>query len=436
MTEADPPQTPEPGTGEAHAPPRPVTVTDLFSAALEPASPQPGTPGSEAAAAEPPPPPPAAPPPQPPAAEPLAGPRRADANAEIVTYEEIRDTCWAAHRRRQAIVAVLGLPASGKSFFIQRLRQSLSQTHVHSAFRGEPASWNDRIDRTRQILLSSLRPTVKLDSRDAIHLFDVPGDFIAPLIRGGFRQEADIDARLGAILMVLSLADALVFVAPALQVLDRRLYIAQGDDEALTGTSSLDEAQRIDRVADLERFISSLQYLRGLLQPLRETLAEAERRAGRKGPAVDPKSVLDQAIQTALATPFERRQARIDRPVRLPLLMLLSRADELKRRGGASVTDDFDVDPAWQVVQCHSEYFDHLSGFESYCIDFLTAQPGENPQMVNPDVKGFGADGLLRRWLRPAVADSRRPAWLNALRSPRTATRLRRWLDPDFPKVR
>jgi hypothetical protein len=89
------------------------------------------------------------------------------------------------------------------------------------------------------------------------------------------------------------------------------------------------------------------------------------------------------------------------------------------------------------VVQCHSEYFDHLGGFESYCVDFLTAQRGENPErVIDRQVEGFGADGLLRGWLARTIADSRRPAWLNALRSPRTATRLRRWLDPQFPRIR
>jgi len=257
---------------------------------------------------------------------------------------------------------------------------------------------------------------------------------------------------------VLSLADAVVFVAPALQVLDRRRYVAEGDDEALAGGATLDAAQREDRVRDLEQFITSLQYLRGLLQPLRERLAAAERRAPRrpsalarllsgppKGPqpapgaadANDPKAVLDAAIAEALATPFEKRETRITRPVRLPLVMLLSRADELKRRGGPGVTDDFDVDPAWQVAQCHSEYFDHLGGFESFCVDFLTAQRGENPErVIDRQVEGFGADGLITGWLARAVADSRRPAWLNVLRSPRTAARLRRWLDPSFPGVR
>jgi hypothetical protein len=383
--------------------------------------------------------------PPPAAASEPAAPARAEANAEIVGYEEIRDACWRAHARRQTIIAVLGLPASGKTFFVQRLRQSLSQTHVYSAFRGLPPNWTDRIDRTREILLSSLRPTVKLDSRGAFHLFDVPGDFIAPLVRGGFRRESDAYERLAAILLVLSLTDAVVFVAPALQVLNRRLYIEEGDDEALMAGSGLDAAQRADRVNDLERFITSLQYLRGLLQPLRETLRRAERRAsGRRlftraagAPPEDPKAVLDQAIATALATPFEQREAKIDRPMRLPLVMLLSRADELKRRGGPGVTDAFDLDPAWQVVQCHSEYFDHLGGFESFCVDFLTAQRGENPQrVIEKGVEGFGADGLLRGWLARAIADSRRPAWMGALRSPRLAARLRRWLDPDFPGVR
>jgi hypothetical protein len=387
---------------------------------------------------------PAAPPPPPePAAAPA--PARAEANAEIVGYEAIRDACWQAHDRRQTIIAVLGLPASGKTFFVQRLRQSLSQTHVYSAFRGLPPNWTDRIDRTREILLSSLRPTVKLDSPGAFHFLDVPGDFIAPLVRGGFRPESDAYQRLGAILLVLSLADAVVFVAPALQVLNRRLYIEEGDDEALMAGSGLDAAQRADRVDDLERFITSLQFLRGLLQPLRDVLAAAERRvAGRRlfrpatgAPPEDPRVVLDQAIATALATPFEHRQATITRPMRLPLVMLLSRADELKRRGGAGVTDAFDLDPAWQVVQCHSAYFDHLGGFESYCVDFLTAQRGENPQrVIDQAIEGFGADGLLGGWLARAIADSRRPAWLNTLRSPRMAARLRRWLDPAFPGIR
>jgi hypothetical protein len=439
-------------TGEGGAAPRPVTDVSMFGAPLPaslsssvialpgPAPAEPPPPAIEPGAPEP---PPVAPAPAPPPAA-----ARAEANAEIVGYEEIRDACWRAHERRQTIIAVLGLPASGKTFFVQRLRQSLSRTHVYSAFRGLPLDWSDRIDRTREILLSSLRPTVKLDSKGAIHLFDVPGDFIAPLVRGGFRREADAYERLAAILLVLSLADGVVFVAPALQVLNRRLYIEQGDDEALMTTQTLGAAQRADRVDDLERFITSLQYLRGLLQPLRETLAQAERRARRRpasppvaaaagapaaDPAVDPKAALDAAIAKTMATPFEQREATITRPVRLPLVMLLSRADELARRGGAAVTDSFDLDPAWQVVHCHSEYFDHLGGFESFCVDFLTAQRGENPErVIDKQVEGFGADGLLRDWLAKAVADSRRPAWLNALRSPRLATRLRRWLDPQF----
>jgi hypothetical protein len=339
---------------------------------------------------------------------------------------------------------VLGLPASGKSFFIQRLRQSLSQTHDPRALHGLPRNWTDRIDRTREILLTSLRPTARPDSRGAIHLLDVPGDFIAPLARGGFRRESDTYERLDAILLILSLADAVVFVAPALQVLNRGLYIEQGDDEALMGASVLDIADRRNRVDDIERFITSLQFLRDLVQPLRETLVAAERAARRRpiaraAPAApeapDPKAVLDQAIAAVLATPFEARDTRLRGPIRLPLLMLLSRADELKRRGG--VGDDFDLDPAWQVVQCHSDYFDRLGGFESLCVDFLTAQRGENPPfVVDRQSDGFGADGLLKGWLARAIADSRRPRWLNALRSPRTATRLRRWLDPHFPGLR
>jgi hypothetical protein len=443
MSPIDPPGSSEPAydAGAAGGPPRPVNETGMFE--TDPVRPPP-TSAQVSVPFLPPPPPPPPPPggePHPPAG---GGQPRADANAEIISYEAIREQCWMAHGRRQTIIAVLGLPASGKTFFIQRLRESHRSTHDYRAYRGLPQAWGARIERTTQILLTSLRPKVRPDSRGAIHLFDVPGDFIAPLVRGGFQPGSDPYNRLAAILLVLSMADAVVFVAPALQVLNRRLFIEDGDDEALRAPATPDaprrRADRVDRVDDLERFITSLQFLRDLLQPLRETLAVAERNARRGskvGEPVDPKAVLDQAIAGVLATPFEKRETRIVRPMRLPLMMLLSRADELKRRGGAAVDDAFDLDPAWQVIQCHSEYFDNLSGFESFCVDFLTAQRGENPERVIDDkVEGFGADGLLRGWLARTIADSRRPAWLGALRSPRMATRLRRWLDPDFPGIR
>jgi hypothetical protein len=436
MNDDEPRDSAKPGAGDRPGSPRPVIELGMFTTSPDApeASPAPAKDPGAPIVGE---------------AAPEGGSRRADANAELVSYQVIREACWRAHGRRQTIIAVIGLPASGKTFLIERLRQSLSQTHTCSAYRGLPRDRSERIDRTREILLSSLKPTVKPDSPGAIHLFDVPGDFIAPLVRGGFRSESDAYQRLDAILLVLSLADAVVVVAPALQVLDRRRYVETGDDEALMGEQTLDQAQRADRVSDLERFIASLQYLRDLLQPLREALTAAERRAGRKtsgrgdaagaapAPAADPKAALDEAIARTLATPFEQRESVIDRPMRLPLVMLLSRADELRRRGGASVTDDFDLDPAWQVANCHSEYFDHLSGFEAFCVDFVTAQRGQNPErVIDRQVEGFGVDGLLRGWLARAIADSRRPAWMNVLRSPRMATRLRRWLDPQFPRLR
>ncbi len=351
----------------------------------------------------------------------------ADYTAEIKTYDDIRNACWAARRAKQNIIVVLGLATSGKSFFIRRFGRTLENTHIVRPWRGLPPSRSAEIDRTREILLYRFEPLKNSDGPACVQVFDVPGDDFAPLVRGGFDTSND-DGKLKLISVILALADIVIFVAPALQVLDQDLYQREGDDLKLT------PPERARRVAELESFIDSLPYMRDAVGPLRR--AAPRRRPKGRSPA-DEERLLDEAVEAMLKTPAVARKP--SPAFRMPALLLLSRADELYRvlASGSEDVSGFDEDPAWQVVQRHKRYFVHLAErFDSFAADFITAEVGRKPTKVTDSgVEYGGVSGLVKGWINPAIRDARRPAWLNRLRSPSVAMRVRVALDPQFAKA-
>ncbi len=127
----------------------------------------------------------------------------------------------------------------------------------------------------------------------------------------------------------------------------------------------------------------------------------------------------------------------------VPLLLLLSRTDEYRRRIAGN-DPDFDADPARMLVTHDLNRFKHYSRwFEAFAVDFITSEEKSNPTVdFIGKTGGEGFRGVFEHWLLPAIGRSRRPLRVNPLRavrwykrfwrSPVIATSIRYFLDPTF----
>jgi hypothetical protein len=128
----------------------------------------------------------------------------------------------------------------------------------------------------------------------------------------------------------------------------------------------------------------------------------------------------------------------LKRPLPVPALLLLSRADEYERSG--QPPPDYDRDPASTLLAIDPDrYLKFASLFDTFAVDFITSSEMETPKTDFDQRTPYGGfRRLFEDWVIPAIKDSRRRGWRKAmlwrrrLRQHAAALMLRRWLDPDF----
>jgi hypothetical protein len=377
------------------------------------------------------------------------GPRQGEAAREASTsddaiasvgYEDIRDCCVNARKQRRKTIVVLGLAATGKSFLVKRLRTVLGDDYTCATMRGLPKSAGLQVvDRTKEVLLYRFSHAGAINSPQSFDIYDVPGDKFTKYMNGGWAGEIDGEDRqmLRLFFAIFAFANAVIVIAPALQVLEPKIYDQQGDDvedyqrELHRRNPNIPlptRSARDIRARDVEQFVDSLDPMTRVIALLKDQV--------RPRGAVDDAAV-DKAVDTVLAMNFRNilNSHPKSLPLPVPVLLLLSRADELRRRLDEAARDDFDRDPALYLLKRRSAYFYHLARrFAAFSVDFLTAESREQPGDENfqPDRPSYGAARLVNDWLLPAIDHCRRPRWWLALQRPYLVAKLRSWLDADF----
>jgi hypothetical protein len=361
-----------------------------------------------------------------------AAPLLDDAKA-TVEYEEILQQCLAARKNRRKVVLVAGLPATGKSFLMQRLEHVLGRTHSRTTLKGLPEPGMRSVDRTKTVLLYKFSRIGKETSPQNFDIYDMPGDWFSKLVRDGFVASTGEAAKVRLVYAIAAFADAMIFITPALHTLKPKTFLAEGDDD-----TSLTQDLRQLRLNDMEQFVSSLGPMTKVFSLLRTKTAQALRAPRPRGEdSLDARrAAVNAAIDQVLPMTFaEIDEVKVGR-MNMPAMLLLSRADELERRLSAN-RDWYDQDPTRQVLLRAREHLDHLANrFDAFTVDFLTAQVNETHTTVfDKERPSAGVGGLVKDWLLPAIAACRAPAPIRALRTPSLAYFIRRHLDPGFAEA-
>ena len=361
------------------------------------------------------------------AAEPMA---TMDVAAAKVDYAEIRRACLIAKSQKRKVVALVGLSTTGKSFLLKRLMIDEKREYSPKHLKGLATVGAQAVPRTKEVHLYRFN---RIDGRQSknVDVYDVPGDQFVALVRNGFVVAPGDRDTLGLLYTICAFADAIIFVAPALEVLKGADFLEHGDG------LGLNRHERQERIRDIDTFITCLDPMTKVMALLRERLDEVYRaeRRNKVPPAKAREAAADKAVADTMKMTFEELEHAVPRRSRLnmPALLLLSRADELRSRI-PSGRDSFDYDPILQLLRRRRDHLDHLAGrFDAFSVDFLTAEDGHQDGVnFNPRAPSWGARNLIKDWLLDTVSACRKPHWLRPLQSPSMALRLRRWLDPRF----
>lgn len=357
-----------------------------------------------------------------------------DSGAALKTVDEVIEECVRAEHLNRRIILVIGLPTTGKSFLVKRLKRSLRRDYTFTDYRALSASGAQGVERTQDVLLSNFTRTGRWSAKENFDLYDIPGDWFSRLLDEGFNNPEN-NPFFSLIYTILAFADAIVFLAPAYHVLMPEHFVKNGDDDP----DSRPEARR-GRQQQMEQFVNSLEPMsiaatllrRELRQrmPKRPLFGQARQRARAAAVGAAVEKIGTMPLRDILQE--GRNAGRLD----IPGALLLSRADEFSRRLPAEMRGQFDRDPAQMMLSLGlgREYFAHLSSrFPAFTVDFLTAQENTAftrtfwPKRPHAGVKSFFVD-----WLLPAITDCRKPGFTRWLDSPGVALRMRRRLDPAF----
>lgn len=362
-----------------------------------------------------------------------------DDQIAAVDYDAILRTCVAAQALNRRVVVVVGLATTGKSFFVGRLKRALAKGFTWSALKGVAGTGRQAIPRTKDVLLYRFTRIAKPRSSNNFDVYDVPGDLFIKLVRNGFVVAGDDRDTVRLLYGIFTFADAIIFIAPSLQVLMRDTFLRSGDDLGLK------REEREERARDIQTFIQSLDPLTRVITLLKQQYRIDYKATGSR--MVKPRAFKAQArtaagnsaVSAIMELDFEQIQNRSMRSGRLPIpaLLLLSRADELRARLPEPARAGFDYDPTYQLLARGREHLDNLAArFDAFSVDFLTAEAGhQQGNDFEPDNPSFGAAELIENWLLPAIKASRRFGLTRRLQGPDVALWLRRRLDPDFQEA-
>jgi hypothetical protein len=336
-----------------------------------------------------------------------------------VDFEQIRDKCRFAKGHRRKIIAIVGLAATGKSYLLHRLADVLKTEYGMTAHGGLVISKKKAIGRTKDVLLYHFNKIDESARPSEFDVYDVPGDQFARMVGQGWVLSGSDWEQLKLFYAVFAYADALIFVAPAMQVLMREEYIEHGDSIAA------DKDDRKIRADDIEAFVASLDPMTRMIVRLRDLL---------------PQVGLEDAVNQVVKLSFPQLMEVVPATRRLPMpaLLLLSRAYEIEPLLSARDREWYDADPAANLCRYNPAHFEHLAHrFEAFSVDFLTAELKREggADEFDPSNPHYGADGVIQDWLLPAIDFCALPRWRRWLQRPVAAVRLRRLLDTEFGRI-
>lgn len=382
-----------------------------------------------------------------PADQPGPAPRPAEAEAEreqppaddegaaVKSVEELIEECVRAEHLNRRIILIIGLPTTGKSFLVQRLKRSLRRDYTFADYRTLSASGAQGVGRTQDVLLTQFTRIGRWSAKENFDLYDMPGDWFSRLLANDGLNNPDENPFFSLIYTILTFADAIVFLAPAYHVLRPGDFVAHGDDDP-----DLKLTDREARKEQMDIFVDSLEPITIATLLLRRELRRQMPKRPLFGRARQDarRTAASAAVNKIGSMKFRdiRNEVRTAARLDIPGALLLSRADELARKLKPDERDQFDRDPAQVMLSLGQgrEYFSHLSSrFPAFSVDFLTAQENKTftrtfrPERPHAGVKSFFVD-----WLLPAITDCRKPGFTRWLDSPGVALWMRRWLDPTF----
>lgn len=314
---------------------------------------------------------------------------------------------------RTPIVSVIGFGNSGKSFFVNRLRQDLPS--------GPWKVWPraaEIIDTTPEgIELTRLVPTDVRLSRGRNHgyvVVDCAGESFVQALEGQFKTGTLDGVLARSYLAAISLASALILVIRTEDILEM----------SRAEQAKLSDADRSQREFVRKQIVNGFEDIINVLVVSRERLLKEE-----------PEAFLRHGLsREELAEAFKRNQNLC----RQPLLVAFSQADRLGnvyRREDAYDADPFSFAMASAPTLVNAVH----RTFKHYRFDFMSAFYGHNadgPDRRNADYElpSYGARDVFlwihnllqpRPWTQPFKL-ARRPI------PTRHVVRLRRRLDSDF----
>ncbi len=323
----------------------------------------------------------------------------------------------------EAIVTVIGFSASGKTFFVNRLRNDLA-----GPWKRKPAPADEIPVSPEGIELTWFLPTdgkPQADRNLSYLLLDCAGESFQQALRLQGSSEELKGGSVGAYLAALAFASAFILVIRAEDLLT--ISAPEQPNEA----QGLKEERRLIRkiVADFDDIIHAILIAK-------KRLAEQE-----------AEEFLRQGISREELKAAFKRSDRCHQPI----YIALSLADRLEALQG----ETYDRDPFLFALEKAPVLFKTIHrSFENYRFDFLTAFYGHGSnrealndsaewkrQNIRPDYqrKSYGAVEAFD-WIHGLVCEQRsgfrRPRRLLAGDLPtRSVVELRRKLDPAFRKA-
>lgn len=336
-------------------------------------------------------------------AHPAAGqaPSRDDSGATVAA-KELPGALWRAKAEGMAIIILLGLSATGKSFFAQRLDDVSMQHYEPGTMKGAISyhAPGDLIDSTKDFLFYRFNPLPGSPAR-AFALLDMPGELFRDWVR--INYASDDAGAFASLSVALALADALLIAVPALQLLEQQHFLDHGD------RLNRDLSARQARCRELEAFLRSLQSMRAACQPLRRAAGGH----GDRRPLENRQAALDAAVGQA---PGDRQGFDQRAPLSMPAFLMLTRGDELGGLYGSEARANFDRDPHLDLAEAKPAWYKQMaSQFTRFGVDFVSPCAGALDTAFDPGKPHYGVDGLLEKWVFPSIDAARRAPGAGAI---------------------
>ncbi len=304
-----------------------------------------------------------------------------------------------AYGKKQAIVTVIGFGGSGKTFWVNRLRDEMPNR-----------SWRCSEEPEEEIPLSPagiqltqlIPPAEAGRSHRPYLVVDCAGESFVQALERQRGTSSLMGSAVRSYLVALGFASAYVLVIPAADLMQYR------EEEALDATQATRKQQEV-----LRRVVDGFHKI------IAGMVAAGEKMA-RKGPDDFLKEGL---TREELKDVFERSRMKCPQPI----YVALAQADRLTV--GAR-NDDWDSDPFLFAAKHGSKLFKAVhDSFDHYRFDFLSAfyghDGGTRPHYGDPH---YGAVEAFK-WIHDRV--SPRPGMTTPI-STRETVEMRKRLDPEF----